>query len=40
MRNTITIEPGALTLDQLMDIHADGVPLQLQEASRAGIRAC
>ena len=39
MRNTITITPGALTLDQLMDIHADAVQLQLQETSRAGIRA-
>ena len=39
MRNTITIEPGALTLDHLMDIHADAVQLHLQEASRAGIRA-
>jgi histidine ammonia-lyase len=39
MRNTITITPGALTLEQLMDVHADAVQLQLLDASRAGIRA-
>ena len=39
MRSTLTIHPGALTLEQLMAIHADGVSLHLQEASRAPIRA-
>jgi histidine ammonia-lyase len=39
MRRTITMNPGALTLEQLMDIHAGQVQLQLPEASRAGIRA-
>ena len=40
MRNTITLIPGALTLAQLMDIHAGQVQLQLPDASRAAIRAC
>jgi histidine ammonia-lyase len=36
---TTTIIPGALTLEQLMAIHADTVSLQLPDASRAAIRA-
>ena len=39
MRSAITITPGALTLEQLMAIHADTVSLQLLDASRAPIRA-
>ncbi len=39
MRSAITITPGALTLEQLMAIHADTVSLQLLDASRAAIRA-
>ena len=39
MRSAITITPGALTLEQLMAIHADTVSLQLIDASRAAIRA-
>ena len=39
MRSAITITPGALTLEQLMAIHADMVSLQLIDASRAAIRA-
>ena len=39
MRSAITIHPGALTLEQLMAIHADTVSLQLLDASRAAIRA-
>lgn len=39
MRSTTTITPGALTLEQLMAIHADTVSLQLMDASRAAIRA-
>ena len=39
MRSTLTIHPGALTLEQLMAIHADTVSLQLLDASRAPIRA-
>jgi histidine ammonia-lyase len=39
MRSAITITPGALTLEQLMAIHADTVSLQLIDASRAVIRA-
>ena len=39
MRSTTTINPGALTLEQLMAIHADTVSLQLLDASRAAIRA-
>ena len=39
MRSTITITPGALTLEQLMAIHADTVSLQLIDASRAASRA-
>lgn len=35
----ITIHPGALTLEQLTAIHADGVQLQLPDASRAALRA-
>ena len=37
--SSITITPGALTLEQLMAIHADAVQLQLPDASRAAIRA-
>ena len=37
--SSITITPGALTLEQLMAIHADTVQLQLPDASRAAIRA-
>ena len=37
--SSITISPGALTLEQLMAIHADAVQLQLPDASRAAIRA-
>ena len=39
MRQVTTITPGALTLEQLMAIHADTVSLQLLDASRAAIRA-
>ncbi len=39
MRSATTITPGALTLEQLMAIHADTVSLQLLDASRAPIRA-
>ena len=39
MRSATTITPGALTLEQLMAIHADTVSLQLLDASRAAIRA-
>ena len=39
MRSALTIHPGALTLEQLMAIHADTVSLQLLDASRAPIRA-
>ena len=39
MRQATTITPGALTLEQLMAIHADTVSLQLLDASRAAIRA-
>jgi len=39
MRSTLTLNPGALTLAQLMDIHAGQVQLQLPEAHRAAIRA-
>ena len=35
----ITIHPGALTLEQLTAVHADGVQLQLPDASRAALRA-
>jgi histidine ammonia-lyase len=37
--SSITITPGALTLEQLMAVHADTVQLQLPDASRAAIRA-
>ena len=39
MRQVTSITPGALTLEQLMAIHADTVSLQLLDASRAAIRA-
>jgi histidine ammonia-lyase len=39
MRQTITIQPGHLTLDQLHAIHAGVVQLALPESSRATIRA-
>jgi histidine ammonia-lyase len=39
MGEPITIQPGALTLEQLMAIHADGVHLQIPDASRAALRA-
>jgi len=39
MRQVTTITPGALTLEQLMAIHADTVSLQLPDVSRAAIRA-
>ena len=39
MRSTTTITPGALTLEQLMAIHADTASLQLLDASRTAIRA-
>ena len=39
MHRTLTLEPGALTMAQLMDIHAGQVQLQLPEAHRAAIRA-
>ncbi|MDH4480454.1 MAG: histidine ammonia-lyase [Rhodoferax sp.] len=39
MRASLTITPGQLTLEQLMDIHAGYVQLQLPDASRAAIRA-
>jgi histidine ammonia-lyase len=37
--SSITITPGALTLEQLMAVHANTVQLQLPDASRAAIRA-
>ncbi|MEY3447117.1 MAG: histidine ammonia-lyase, partial [Pseudomonadota bacterium] len=39
MRQTLTIQPGHLTLDQLHAIHAGVVQLALPESSRATIRA-
>lgn len=39
MGTPMRIHPGALTLDQLMAIHADGVSLHIPEASRAALRA-
>ncbi len=39
MGTPMRIHPGALTLDQLMAIHADGVSLHIPDASRAALRA-
>lgn len=37
--NEITLNPGALTLEQLRAVHAGGVRLQLEAAARPAIRA-